>query len=802
MTATPPLDEIEDDVAIPLDADTEETPYGKNFRDLPTQLKTAILDMVAKFQREEMYYRRMECLQDAEHRFYDNGFQHIYCRNNSYYSAMPGTTYSVDDDQITFGNYIDDYNIFTPFALIQRAKLTENNPGIDFQPINPNEQADMTAAKTAEAMRHDFDRNNDVKGHENALIYHLQMGGRFTQWTRTEDADERFGTGNNGAPRHGSISTVYGCLESKIPLFANDQRDFPYAMVIDDPDIRIAKAKYEWIKEKLQKGQSAYKEEPYERILRLGIVQGGKNLQIGESISHLIGRLNCWIRIQCFIECEDQFVDENDPGAEPTTVYEALKSLFPNGVHVCVVGQEYAEAWNESMDDCIETGCAYTGKGQSRMPIMKVMVVVQDRFNSFMNCSAENFDFGQPSIWVTCDPHDYKAIQKQKSEPWAFRHMKQLPAGLKMQDCIYREPPPELPKSFVEYGQFISSTLPQFQLAVPPSIWGQAMADQKTASGYQLASQQAMGILGVFWQVLSKAMAALYYHNCLAIQKDDNFPEDLTIEKDGISITVHKAALEKGHFRAFADTESGFPESTAAKRQTITNVFTQLGQTPEGLAVLNDPDNVALYLRENGVPEIRVPAAQAREKQMREISELLKESPILAPEIAAMLGGAGPDGQPTGSVASLPSIVKAIDQAIQMGSALQQNAYTDHAADTLAASAQGQQPPQMPVPFDPSSVARSSVSVLQSDFHPDEARKCQDWLSSSERFREETIGSDGKPNLAGVLNVFLHWREHVAAGAPAMPPAGPLKPVGAPPQAPGAAAPPAAAPGIAVPAGV
>ena len=87
--------------------------------------------------------------------------------------------------------------------------------------------------------------------------------------------------------------------------------------------------------------------------------------------------------------------------------------------------------------------------------------------------------------------------------------------------------------------------------------------------------------------------------------------------------------------------------------------------------------------------------------------------------------------------------------------------------------------------------------MCSSDLHPDEARKCQDWLSGSERFREETIGSDGKPNLAGVLNVFLHWREHVAAGAPAMPPAGPLKPVGAPSQVPGAAAPPAAAPGIA-----
>jgi hypothetical protein len=772
-----------------LDApDTEQQPatqldYGVNNRNLPDCLKRAITTVFKEAQNQEKYIRRQEILQDAEHRFYDMGIQHIY-RNADFCwtQAFPGVAIPGSKGE-NFGNYIDDYNIFTEFALIQRAKLSENVPGIDFQPVDPNESDDIEAANTAEGYRHDFDRNNDIKQIEQSIYYHLQMGGRAVMWTRSEDYPEKFG--DQGRQRR-TTATVYGCVEAKVPIFANTQKDFWYTILYDDPDIKMAKTKYDWIADKLTAGQVCLDENAYERVARLQILQGtqgnrGGYFNIGDSIAHLISRGNGFFRLAAFEAMDEPFVDpdggeemtaDQDGNERPISIKEKLAQLYPDGVHACVVGDQYAESWNKSMDDCLSVGNAYIGKGQSRMPVMKSMVVVQDRFNSTMNFIAECFDYGAPSIWMNCSAAEFAAFRKQHASPYAFRNLKSLPPGVtSLANAIYREQQPEVSESQQKYMEFLYGALPQFQLAVPPSIWGEAMKDQKTAAGFQLAASQAMGILGVYYAIGTTMTAAMYYHSCLAIMEDDEYPQSLTIPGEGGKNTiVNKAALSKGNFRAFPDTESGFPESTSAKRTTLTNVVTQIAATPLAAQVLGSPDNVALMVREYGLPELVIPEAEARNKQLREIETLLKEPPKLAPQFLLMLAlGAG-----------VQDIIDAIKQTVQQAEQMQEQAMVAHAAQSMAAKASGQPEPPAPAPFDPTTLARSSVRVWDSDYHVWESKKCRDWLSSDDRNTEETIGREGpdgevKPNISGILNVVLHKLEHDAKAALEAPPvSGPL----------------------------
>lgn len=1166
MTPTLPIDdelqELPDEEQGESQAPAQQ--YGTNFRDLPDQLKQAILAAVKKYQGSEKYVRRQEILQDAEHRFYDMGIQHIYCRGDQYYQAMPGTTYNYGGQQESFGEYIDDYDIFNPFAEIQRAKLSENMPGIDFQPVNPNDSDDIEAANAAEGMRHDFDRNNDVKTIQKSIIYHLQMGGRAVQWTWMSDEPEDF---DDQGPRRKVCSEVYGCIEAKVPIFAKSQKDFPYIILYDDPDIDIAKTKYSWIAKKLRAGATCLDENAYERSARLGILQGSQGgaygFRIGDSITHLISRGHIWLRHAAFVDDTDPFnsddeiemVPDPETGEErPINVQEKIKELYPRGVHACVVGDQYAESWDQSMDDCISVAHAFIGKGQSRMPIMKSMVIVQDRFNSSMNYVAETNDYCVPSTWVSCDINEFAAIKKQKASPGAFRNMKQLPPGItSVSQAVYHEPGQDIPKSFQEYIEFLYGALPQFQLHVPPSIWGQAMADQKlmdihepiptpsgfvrngdlrtgdrvfgpdglthvilkahpaqtmeayrvsfddgtsvcvhgghlwhtftreeriqkhcrstefrarlrakykptgtglypqqvkrnvdrggdnyipktvtgkvrtteeiletltvgteenkmgvclnhtiplssaisffpeqnleldpyclgawlgdgssrggtnytatladgkdilshfeaagypykktnrpndwtiygltpvlrkmgvlgdkhiphiylwssekqrlallqglmdtdgncsragrarfsnsnknisdgvyhlaaslglkpfrntvkvslkgvpcadahqvewadtvpvfrltrklkglkpkysasqrvryitsivpvgpmemrclttsnptglylfgrnfnvthnTSSGYQLAAAQAMGILGAFWMVETTMLANMYYHNCLAIKNEPNYPDEITVPGEGGKNTiVRKASLTKGNFRAYPDSESGFPETTAAKRNTLERTVTQLAATPLAAQILGSPDNVALMVRESGVPELVIPEAVSRDKQVREIDTLLGQSPVLAPPLVQML-------QQGADVPSIMQMIKAITAA---GQSMEQAQQSQHAAMVIAATATGGQAPPPPPPFDPTTIAKSSVPVWESDYHVWEAKKCRDWLSSDERNTEETIGrpspdpEDGgmnKPNIAGILNVLLHMKEHDAYAAMEAPPiSGPL----------------------------
>ena len=777
MTPTAPtIDEPVDEQAEGAQAPGQPD-YGKNFRDLPDQLKKAILEATKEAQQQEKFPRRQEILQDCMHRWYDMGVQHIYQnRSFEFVQAQPGGTYYGPNGALAFGEYIDDYDIFHPFALIQQAKLSENMPGIDFQPVDPNDDDDIEAANAAEGIRHDFDRNNDIKEIQKSIVYHLQMGGRAVQWTRMSDEKEDF---DNEGERRRVRSKIYGCVESKVPIFASDQEDFWYTILYDDPDIKNAKTKYSWIADKLRAGQVCLNENAYERIARLGILQGIQGAQygfrVGDSISHLIGRGHVWLRLAAFQEMEDPFdeqpeeITDEDGNTRQINVKEKIAQLFPDGVHACIVGDQYAESWNQSMDDCISVGHAFIGKGQSRMPIMKSMVVIQDRFNTSMNYVAETNDFCVPSTWVGCDAQEYAAIKKQKAAPGSFRNLKSLAPGVKISDVVFQEKGTDIPPSFQAYIEFLYSALPQFQLAVPPSIWGQQMPDQQTAHGYAMAAQQAMGILGTFWTVETQMLARIYYHNCLAIKNEPDYPEQITVPTgDGKNSVIRKASLSKGNFRAYPDTESGFPESTSAKRQTLTGVVTQLSASPLAAQIFGSPDNVAFMVREYGVSELVIPEAVSRDKQLREIETLLDQSPVMAQPLVQMLQqGAG-----------VPAILNAIKGALAQQEQAQQTA---HAAQVIAATTQGGTPPPAPMPVDPATIARSSVPVWESDYHVWEAKKCRDWLSSDECNTELAIGRPAPgdsmpvPNIAGILNVMLHMKEHDAYAAMEAPPiSGPL----------------------------
>lgn len=799
--------------------DQQPEDFGPNNRNLPDSLKKAITEAVKRAQEEDKYARRIEVMQDAKNRFYDLGIQHIYCANqqSGYTQATPGTSLTLQGgEQIDFPDYIDDYNIFHAFALIPQAKLSENAPGVDFQPVDPNAPDDESAAKAGENMRHEFDRNNDRKTLEKQTVYHLEMSGRVVRWTHTVDSYERYGTNQDGTPRRHSTAENFGALETKLPIFAACVREFPYAIIYKDTEVKIAKHRYPWLKSKIRSGGTCLAENTYERIARLSLMQSGSYMQqrmdVGDAAPHVVTTGHVWLRHASFIDADTIYVgpdgqqemmeDEEQPedaaeGSEPSMrpmkIYDKIVEVFPKGVQATIVGDEYAESQDQSMDDCIGVGHANITAGQTPMPLMKSMVVVQDRFNSTMNFIAECFDYGAPSINVGCDATEFAAFSKQHASPYAYRNMKNLAPGEKMQDKIYREEQPEVSESQQKYMEFLSAQFPQFLLAVPPSIWGAAMKDQKTAAGYHMAASQAMGVLGTYWSVMGQLDATMYYHNCLAIMDDPKYPEQITVTgQGGQNVTVSITSLRRGNFRCYPDTDSGFPESTADKRATMTQILTQLENTPLGAQVMGSPDNISEMFRVFGIPELVIPEAESRNKQMREIETLLKASPIVGDEVAAAMA-AGAD---------LPMLLNLIKGLIQQGMAGAQMAMQNHAAAVIAARSMDVMEPPAPPTFDHSTVAKSSVAVIPSDYHVWEAKKTQDWLSSAACNNELKIGrnsgdaqagADMTPNVPGVLNVFLHWQEHmVEAAAQAPPISGPLPAPNIKP--PGVAAPPSGPP--------
>lgn len=723
MTPSPAIEDEFLDLQQPDDEPGPE--YGQNNEDLPEQLINAIKATIIDFQQQEKFSRRAEVRRDRICRFYEQAYQHISWNRTGWSQATPGG-YGTGQggEQIQFPTYIDDYDIFFPFLRILAAVLTSNPPGVNFQPIDPNVSEDIDKAKMAECYAKAFDRYNDRNELQTQIVRFMGLSGRVVSWTRTEQDGQKFGYNDDGSEKLFQCTTIYGTLETKVPILAKKlDKTCLYCLIYDDPDVKLAKNEHPKFAKEIKESQAALGESSYERNARIGVLNGGYGQGIfGDTFNHTTARVNAFLRPAAFtgVEYDEPFEDG--------TVGDKLKQLFPDGCRAVFVGDTYVGSFAESMDDHVDIQFPWVGDGLSRKGFMYPMLVVQDNFNDMMNGARENWDTGWPELWFRADDEDLDAVRSQRSAPNAIRGWKCQGNVLKLKDeNIYKTNMTELPPSFAEFLRMIQEELPQFMLAAPPALFGASMEDNKTASGYAQARSQAMGQLGIIWARIQRMFARIRYQSALAASKDINENQISVPGKEGDQpIVIDIDRLRKGNFGCYPDEDSSFPESTQQKRAAFQNLVTLTETSPMAAQALDNPDNWSLAKRMWGLSELVIIPAEARDKQVAEIELLLQQEPL------------PPDPMEL--------------QQIQV----------QHAAGILDAQAAGGAPPP---PMDPTALMKPSIPVDELDFHAFEFAKCQEWLSSAARRTE-----DSKGNQAGVLNVKLHALAHQQMMATLAPP--------------------------------
>lgn len=738
-----PTDELPQSDAEDPDAQSlapDPSPYGPNNEDLPDQLIKAIRGVIVEFQQREKFSRRREVIHDRRNRFYDRGYQHITWNNqNGSFSQMSpgGWGSSPDGQKVQAPDFIDDYDLFHGYLEINVSVLTQNPPGVNFQPNDPSVPEDIDKAQAAENYSHAWDRMNDRPAIQASIVRMMGLSGRTVSWTRTEEDGQKFGYNDDGTPRQFQRTTVYGTIENKVPITSKAlDKDHLFTFLYDDPDIKVAKRDYPSIKLKIKTGP-ALEESTYERYARLGVLNSSRSsVQVGDSYTHLVGRINAFLRPAAFEGevFEEPFTETQEgEGGGVMTVGEKLEQLFPDGCRAVWVGEAYAGSYNESMDDHIDIRFPFEGEGMFRMAFMDSFVVEQDFFNDTMNGLRGDVDTGWGSIWFDSEDEDLDAIRSQKAMPNAIRGFK-CKDGKNMAQSIYEEKGIEFPPGLDRLLSMLMNELPQFQLSAPPVIAGQGDADQKTASGINQLRAQAMGRLGVIWANVQRMFARIRYQAALAASKCDQMQGQMTIPgKQGEQpLVINMDTLKKGDFGCYPDEDSSFPESTLQKRGTFQTIATMAEQSPVVMEMLNNPDNIATAKRLWGLDELVLLPAEARNKQLAEIEILLKQEPI---------GWVSPEQLPMAQAA------------------WQQSAKISQLAD----KASGVVLPPPPPPNDPATL-QPSVPIGPLDYHQWEGAKGQEWMSSKARRDQEARG-----NFAGVANVMVHTMAHLAAIPPPPP---------------------------------
>src|SRR6202030_3598651 len=172
-----------------------------------------------------------------------------------------------------------------------------------------------------------------------------------------------------------------------------------------------------------------------------------------------------------------------------------------------------------------------------------------------------------------------------------------------------------------------------------PAVFGGEMENVKTASGYAMARDQALGRLGLVWRRLKH-----FYGDVMLLSVDcfrKNRPEDAEIPILGpggeFEARFIRLANLKGNIQAHPESDETFPRLKSQQRAVLQQLMTNPDPTIQ--AALREPANLGFVKSLVGLSELVVPGDDARNKQLREIQLLLTAPQALTfsgPERAVM----------------------------------------------------------------------------------------------------------------------------------------------------------------------
>ncbi len=449
--------------------------------------------------------------------------------------------------------------------------------------------------------------------------------------------------GTRRVPNGQEVISIAGGLELNTPVWANEMHEYPYLQWQAEVHRAKLKAAYPCVANKIESAPSQGSEDVYARVSRLSVEQGLPSIHPGDALMNLITFDRTWLRPWAFYAIEDQ------------AVRSELLAMFPDGCYVAFAGDVYCESRSESMDDHWRVLHALPGDGQNRPSVGDSLVQVQERYNVLSNMQAETYEYGIPPIYADPQVLDFDALANQVAEPAAHFPARARP-GQPLAAGFFQPAPAQVPPDMIRHQQDLIGPVAQFLTGLFPAIFGGNMEDVKTASGYALARDQAMGRLGLVWRRTKQ-----FYADVLLLAVDSfrkNRPEDVEIPllgPDGVlDARSIRAADLKGNICVHPEADETFPRLKSQQRGVLQQLFGI--NDPVLQRALTEPANLGYIKNVLGLGEMVIPGEDSRNKQLREIQQLLASAPIVvnlpvashsssaSPPVGATLGSPDAEG--------------------------------------------------------------------------------------------------------------------------------------------------------------
>ncbi|MGH9437892.1 MAG: histidine phosphatase family protein, partial [Terriglobia bacterium] len=140
------------------------------------EAENALIECCRSVGNKDVAARRWEVEQEWEMRLYQRGNQNLLPRRGGGWVVPPySTIYNQQRGRHIFG---EETNILAAYGAIITAALGRDIPHVRFEPQNPMDDADVTAADAATRYARLFSHSNDLLTFQDQLVYYLFTGGR------------------------------------------------------------------------------------------------------------------------------------------------------------------------------------------------------------------------------------------------------------------------------------------------------------------------------------------------------------------------------------------------------------------------------------------------------------------------------------------------------------------------------------------------------------------------------------------------------------------------------------------------
>lgn len=636
---------------------------------LSEEEKREVKALCVKAAKRDYPARLVEVVQSWESSLFYRGFQFLLPRYGGGWTIPGENTGYGPSMQVDLA--LLPTNIYSTYGQIIIASLTRSVPAVRFEAQDGSNDAQISAAESAEKFIKVIERNNDLIMTQTDASRYLWCDGRFLYWTRFEKDGQRFGweeddTADNlvpeneppeeqadqalsaarqqqeeaaesqeeraaedeteesqelpqrRTPRGQEVRTAHGKLEVKlVPMMANNLDECDAVQYETEVDSSRAKGMFPWVADDIKAGGNNTSEGEIARLARQNVKLGMQSTYVtSDSIAEDVTVQRTWMRPSYFSHIANE------------DIRDSIEKKCPDGMLVAYCGETFCYARNEGVDDAWALGQAFSGDGQNRNALGTSVMPVQKRLNNWLDLINDYFVRGVPKIWMDSKAFDIEATRGQTNIPGDRGSFKRQ--GIPVDQLVWAEPTLQMNVSLADFVKQYSGPLAELVTGGYPALSGGDLGTNDTKGGIQIQRDQALGRLGPTWHSIknteakSMRQAVRWGAKCRDKSINERIPggETIRLEVNDLDANI----------LCFAESDENIPETYSQKQNRLMQFMEESSKNPVLGEALYNPANIEFLQSMVALTDLYIPQVASFTKQLGELEMLLEQSPVPNPQ--------------------------------------------------------------------------------------------------------------------------------------------------------------------------